>query len=89
MSKKAYGSNIKPNPEGAVAMLIKKEFRAYDLMVQTKAKVTFTTSASIAVTGMPGGREAARLDGAVRQYESHPAQIQQGLCRKIRHHRRL
>ena len=28
MPKKAYGSNIKPNIEGAVAMLIKKEFRA-------------------------------------------------------------
>jgi hypothetical protein len=34
--------------------------------MQTKAKVTFTTSATIALTGMPGGREAARLDGAVR-----------------------
>jgi len=51
-------------------------------MVQTKAKVTFTTSATIALTGMPGGREAARLDGAVRQYQSHRAQNQQGLCRK-------
>ena len=72
-----------PLSRGARAMLIKKESRAQDLMVQTKAKVTFTTSATIALTGMPGGREAARLDVAVRQYQSHPAQNQRGSAGKL------
>jgi len=52
-------------------------------MVQTEAKVTFTTSAMIALTGMSRGRETARLDGAVRQDQWHPAQNQRGSAGKL------
>ena len=62
--------------------------RAQDLMVQTVAKVTITTSAMIALTGMPGGRETARLDGAV-WISIAPSTKSARLCRKTRHHRRL
>ena len=51
-------------------------------MVQTVAKVTIATSAMIALTGMPGGREAARLDGAVR-ISIAPAQNQRDSTGKL------